>query len=59
MTSIAANISTITGGILVCGDTLSAEPLGLAVQIVAFALIIAAGALLPAPRRLSASAAPA
>ena len=57
-TSAAANVTAIAGGISVFGDPLPGDTLGLVVQMFAFALVIAAAALTPAPRR-AASAAPA
>src|SRR3954453_13576303 len=50
-TSAAANISAITGGIVVFGDPMPHDPLGIAVQSLAFVLVIAAAALMPAPLR--------
>jgi drug/metabolite transporter (DMT)-like permease len=57
-TSAAANVTAIAGGISVFGDPLRGDLLGMIVQIVAFALVISAAALTPAPLR-AASAAPA
>lgn len=51
LTSAAANVSAISGGILVFGDPMPSDPLGIAVQSLAFVLIIAAAALTPAPLR--------
>jgi drug/metabolite transporter (DMT)-like permease len=50
-TSAAANISAISGGILVFGDPMPHDPVGVVVQSLAFLLVIAAGALMPAPLR--------
>lgn len=50
-TSAAANVSAITGGIVVFGDPMPGDALGVAVQTLAFALVIAAAALTPAPVR--------
>ncbi|CAA9512926.1 MAG: hypothetical protein AVDCRST_MAG17-2106 [uncultured Solirubrobacterales bacterium] len=49
--SVAANVSAISGGIIVFGDPLPGDPLGIVVQFVAFALVIVAAALTPAPMR--------
>jgi drug/metabolite transporter (DMT)-like permease len=57
-TSAAANVTAIAGGISVFGDPLPGDTLGLVVQMFAFALVIAAAALTPAPLR-AATAAPA
>jgi drug/metabolite transporter (DMT)-like permease len=51
VTGTAANIAGIAGGILVFGDPMSASPLGVVVQSLAFVLVIAASALMPAPIR--------
>ena len=55
LTSVAANISTIGGGIIVFGDPLASDPLGLVVQALAFTLVIVAAALTPAPIRAAAT----
>lgn len=49
VTSTAANVSGIVGGILVFGDPLSANPVALIAQCLAFALVVAAAWLMPAP----------
>lgn len=51
LTSVAANISAIAGGIIVYGDPLARDPLGLVVQALAFMLVIVAAGLTPAPVR--------
>lgn len=51
VTSAAANIWTIAAGPIVFGEPLPEEPLGLAVRLLAFALVISAAALTPAPVR--------
>ena len=51
ITGTAANISCIAGGIIVFGDPLPGTALGIAVQAVAFVLVVAASALTPAPVR--------
>ncbi|MDX6681465.1 MAG: hypothetical protein QOG94_1504 [Solirubrobacteraceae bacterium] len=61
ITGTAANIATIAGGIIVFGDPLPGDTLGVIVQAVAFVLVIVASALTPAPVRAAqrAAAAPA
>jgi drug/metabolite transporter (DMT)-like permease len=56
LTTAAANVSAISGGILVFGDPMPHNPLGLAVQSLAFLLVIVAGALTPAPLRAARAA---
>jgi drug/metabolite transporter (DMT)-like permease len=51
ITGTAANISGIAGGILVFGDPLPSSGLGIALQALAFVLVIIASALTPAPVR--------
>ena len=51
VTSTAANVSGIVGGILVFGDPLSGNPISLVVQCLAFLLVIFAAWLTPAPVR--------
>ena len=51
ITGTAANIATIAGGLIVFGDPLPGDTLGIAVQAVAFVLVIVASALTPAPVR--------
>jgi multidrug transporter EmrE-like cation transporter len=51
LTSAAANVTAISGGILVFGDPMPKDPLGLAIQSFAFLLVIVAAALTPAPLR--------
>jgi hypothetical protein len=47
---LVANAAQIVGGILVFGDPLSTDPLGLAVQVVAFGMVCASALLIPARR---------
>ena len=56
LTSAAANISAIGGGILVFGDPMPKDPVGIVVQSLAFVLVIAAAALMPAPVRVAPAA---
>jgi drug/metabolite transporter (DMT)-like permease len=59
VTGTAANIAGIAGGIIVFGDPMSASPAGVAIQAVAFVLVVVASALMPAPVRARAAQAPA
>jgi hypothetical protein len=58
VTGTAANVSGIVGGILVFGDPLSGHPLALLVECVAFALVLVAAWLTPAPVRAVAGPVP-
>ncbi len=51
ITGTAANISCIAGGIIVFGDPMPSDALGIAVQATAFVMVIVASALMPAPLR--------
>jgi drug/metabolite transporter (DMT)-like permease len=51
LTSAAANVTAISGGILVFGDPLASDPVGLVLQSFAFVLVVTAAALTPAPLR--------
>src|SRR4029453_15383001 len=51
ITGTAANISCIAGGIIVFGDPMPGTALGIAVQAIAFVLVVTASALTPAPVR--------
>lgn len=51
VTSAAANISAISGGFVVFGDPMPADALGIAVQALAFVLVIVAATLTPVPLR--------
>ncbi len=53
ITSIAANLAAILGGILVFGEPIGSGPFGIAARLVAFCLVIAGAALVPAPRPLA------
>jgi multidrug transporter EmrE-like cation transporter len=59
ITGTAANISTIAGGIIVFGDPLPGDALGIVIQGIAFVMVIVASALTPAPLRSANTAAPA
>jgi drug/metabolite transporter (DMT)-like permease len=51
VTAIAGNASAIPAGVVVFGDPLGSEALTVVVRVVAFLLVIAAAALIPAPTR--------
>jgi drug/metabolite transporter (DMT)-like permease len=51
VTGAAANIAGIAGGILVFGDPMPGSATGVVVQSLAFVLVVAAAALMPAPTR--------
>jgi drug/metabolite transporter (DMT)-like permease len=51
LTSAAANVTAISGGILVFGDPMPSDPFGIVLQSFAFVLVIVAAALTPAPLR--------
>ena len=51
VTSAAANICTIASGPLIFGEPVPDDPLGLAVRLAAFALVIVAASLTPPPIR--------
>jgi hypothetical protein len=53
ITSVAANCVSILGGILVFGDPIGDDPLAVVARCSAFAAVIAAVALMPAPRRVA------
>jgi hypothetical protein len=51
VTGAAANVAGIAGGIIVFGDPLPGDPLGVIVQVAAFTMVCLAAALTPAPVR--------
>jgi hypothetical protein len=51
MTAVAANTITIASGPIVFGDPMPEDPLALSARLLAFALVISAAALTPAPLR--------
>jgi drug/metabolite transporter (DMT)-like permease len=53
LTSAAANVSAISGGIIVFGDPMPHDTLGIVLQSFAFVLVIVAAALTPAPLRVA------
>ena len=54
-TSTAANVSCIAGGIIVFGDPMPADTLGIILQAFAFSLVIIAALLTPPPIRAAAA----
>jgi drug/metabolite transporter (DMT)-like permease len=50
-TSTAANVSTIMGGIVVFGDPMPGDTVGIVLQIFAFALVVVAALIVPPPLR--------
>ncbi len=56
---LVANATQIAAGVLVFGDPLSADPLGIALQATAFAMVCLSALLLPAQTRPTAHPAPA
>jgi drug/metabolite transporter (DMT)-like permease len=57
VTSAAATMTSIAGGIVVFGDPMPSDPLGLVATSIAFLLVIAASALTPAPLRAASQSA--
>jgi len=51
VTSVAANVFTIAAGPIVFGEPLPDTSLGVALRMLAFALVVSAAALTPAPAR--------
>jgi hypothetical protein len=51
ITGTAANLAGIVGGIIVFGDPLAANPFVLAIECLAFGLVLVAAWLTPAPHR--------
>ena len=51
ITSVAANLAAILGGILVFGEPVGSGAAGIAARLLAFGLVIAGAALMPAPVR--------
>jgi drug/metabolite transporter (DMT)-like permease len=56
LTGTAANVAGVAGGIIVFGDPLPGDTLGIVIQTTAFALVIVAAALTPAPLRAARAA---
>jgi len=53
LTSVAANVVTIAAGPVVFEEPLPQTTVGIAVRLLAFALVVTAAALTPAPARLA------
>ena len=51
LSSVSANLASVGGGIAVFGDPMGSDPLAIAARSVAFAAVIAAVVVLPAPGR--------
>jgi hypothetical protein len=51
ITSVAANLAAILGGILVFGEPVGSGAVGIIARLLAFSLVIAGAALVPAPLR--------
>jgi drug/metabolite transporter (DMT)-like permease len=54
ITSVAANLAAILGGILVFGEPVGSGAVGVTSRVLAFCLVIAGAALMPAPVRVMA-----
>ena len=48
---MAANLSAIVGGVLVFGEPIGSGAVGIIARVLAFCLVIAGAALVPAPLR--------
>ena len=56
LTSATANVSAIAGGIIVFGDPMASDALGIVLQSLAFLMVIVASALTPGPMRAASEA---
>jgi drug/metabolite transporter (DMT)-like permease len=54
-TSTAANVSTIAGGLIVFGDPMPGDALGITIQVLAFVMVVVAALLTPPPVRAAAA----
>lgn len=54
-TSTAANVSCIIGGIVVFGDPMPSDTLGILLQVLAFSLVVVAALVTPPPMRAAAA----
>jgi drug/metabolite transporter (DMT)-like permease len=52
LTSIAANLVAIVGGVLIFRDSIGTGPVAIVGRMIAFGLVIAGAALIPAPHRI-------
>jgi len=57
LTSVAANLTAVIGGILVFHDPIGSGTVGITGRFLAFCLVIAGAALMPAPMRATPDAA--
>lgn len=57
ITSVTANVAAILGGVLVFGESIGSGGLGVTARVLAFCLVIAGSALIPAPLRAPPAAA--
>ena len=57
ITSVAANLGAILGGIIVFHEPIGSGPLEIGARFLAFCLVIAGAALMPAPMRTAPDAA--
>jgi drug/metabolite transporter (DMT)-like permease len=57
ITSVAANLAAIVGGVLVFGEPIGSGAIGITARLFAFGLVIAGAALVPAPLRARPSSA--
>jgi hypothetical protein len=55
LSSVSANLASVAGGIAVFGDPMGGDPLAIAARAAAFAAVIAAAIVLPAPGRAAAA----
>ena len=53
LTTVAANLTAIVGGILVFRDPIGTGPVAITGRMIAFVLVIAGAALIPAPHRVA------
>jgi hypothetical protein len=53
LTSVAANLVAIVGGVLIFRDSIGTGPVAIAGRMIAFGLVIAGAALIPAPLRVA------
>ncbi|MEK6252040.1 MAG: hypothetical protein AABM43_08885 [Actinomycetota bacterium] len=58
LTSVAANLTAIVGGILVFRDPIGTGPVAITGRMLAFCLVIAGAALMPGPMRATRAASP-
>jgi hypothetical protein len=55
LTSVAANLVAIVGGVLIFRDSIGTGAVAIAGRMIAFGLVIAGAALIPAPLRVAGS----